>query len=124
MYSILRGEELDESLEDEHLTEKQLNGNPKEVSGIDGNDLRKAENKKIKLEKKRSSADNFNINSADPAERIKFGKPVDKTFFAFAFNKTFKRLKIRHSSERNECTENYAEENRNSGKDKGIAKAF
>ncbi|MBE7063202.1 MAG: DEAD/DEAH box helicase [Ruminococcaceae bacterium] len=32
MYSILRGEELDESLEDEHLTEKQLNGNPKEVS--------------------------------------------------------------------------------------------
>lgn len=32
MYSILRGEELDESLEDEHLTEKQMNGKPKEVA--------------------------------------------------------------------------------------------
>ena len=31
MYSILRGEELDESLENEHLTETQLNNTPKEV---------------------------------------------------------------------------------------------
>ena len=50
--------------------------------------------------------------------------PMDKSFFCTLFINEFKGLYVGHSSERDECAEDYAEEYGDCGKDKGIFKTF
>ena len=87
-------------------------------------DLRDKENEEIKLEKKRSSADDLGIYFAKEAYGVKVCNPMNKTFFCTFFINEFKRLYAGHSCERDECAENNAEEYGYCRKDKGVFKAF